>query len=289
MGRWQWIMGGGIALLLLGGVSLLAFGGDPHVAEGKRLYVYYCGDCHGEKGRGDGYNALRLDPRPRDLTDAIEPYMVDMSNAEIFKAIREGVAGTFPDAVKAKAAAPAADKAAAEEDEEGGSPLMPYWGYTLTDRQIWSIVAFIRTLHDHDAEAIDFASLPAEAEDPTLVRPQPVSFPDAGSVETARLAELGRRLYDETYSCSGCHGVGGKQGAGGGGEIGPDLSRAGFRLNAPWIYQWIQYPQSFNHETKMPAFNMPEEHARAIAIYLKTLRAEPEPESAAAGAVSSAE
>lgn len=37
--------------------------------KGKRLYKQYCGICHGKEGRGDGFNAYNLNPRPADLTE----------------------------------------------------------------------------------------------------------------------------------------------------------------------------------------------------------------------------
>ena len=238
---------------------------DKHVSEGRKLYGYYCAQCHGEKGRGNGFNATNLDPYPRDLTDKLEPFMSELSNEDIFKSIREGVAGAFP---KHETAVPAVSKS--EEEEEGGSPSMPYWGYTLTEDQVWSIVAYVRTLHKNSAEKIAFKeeAVAGEEKKPRLSRPQPVSFPDPNSPEGLKLSEQGKVLYETRYSCSGCHRIGQN-----GGQIGPDLSRSGIRLNTSWIYQWIQYPQAFRHETKMPAFNMPEADAKAIAIYLKTLRA----------------
>ena len=251
------------AVTILFAVGACALFEDKHVTEGRKQYNYFCSQCHGEKGRGDGYNSLNLDPRPRDLSDRVEPYMAESTNEQIFKAIKEGVADTFPkhgEAVK--------EKPKTEEDE-GGSVLMPYWGYTLTDDQIWSIVAYIRTLHKNEADKIVFKEVPAgEEETLSVSRPQPVSFPDLNSPEGRKRVEEGKNLYENRYSCSACHRIGDS-----GGEVGPDLSRAGIRLNANWIYQWIQYPQAIRHGTRMPAFNMPEENARAIVMYLKTLRA----------------
>ncbi len=252
---------------------------DPHVVQGRKLFEYYCAACHGEKGYGNGFNATNLDPRPRDLSDRLEPYMAGLSNEEIFNAIRNGVAGVFPAAAAAghgelsAAAKPAAKAPAAaagpkaEEEEEGGSPLMPYWGFTLSDDQVWSLVAFVRTLHKNKAEKIEFKDAAPAAEKPVLVsRPQPASFPAPSSPDAQRMIEEGKRLYETRYSCAGCHRINGN-----GGKIGPDLSRSGFRLNLAWIYQWIQAPQSFKSDTRMPAFNMPEEEAKAISLYLKTL------------------
>ena len=265
-----WGAGAAVLIVLAIGIVRVAFK-DPHVARGRAVYLEYCVGCHGGKGRGDGFNAKNLDPAPRDLTDRVDTFMGDSTNEELYKGIREGIAGAFPTGPQT-AEQKAAEAKKAEEDEEGSSPLMPYWGFTLTDEEIWELVAYIRTLHKNEADKIEFKEKGAEGEKEEgtgLSRPQPVAFPSADSPAGRAKIEEGKLLYETRYSCSGCHRINGK-----GGQIGPDLSRAGFRMNATWIYQWIQYPQSFRHETKMPAFNMPEADAVAITMYLKTLRAD---------------
>jgi len=253
----------GVMMMIV--VTACALFEDKHVARGHELFTYYCSHCHGPSGQGNGYNAVNIDPRPRDLTDRRESYMADLSNQDIFKSIREGVAGAFPETKQA----PAGEAKKKAEDEEGGSPLMPYWGYTFSQEEIWDLVAYVRTLHKNTAEKITFKEEGGEAsKKPSLTKAQAPAFPDLNSPEGAKLAEEGKHLYETKYSCSGCHRINGK-----GGQVGPDLSRAGFRLNANWIYQWIQYPQSFRSNTKMPAFNMPEADAKAITMYLKTLHA----------------
>jgi mono/diheme cytochrome c family protein len=253
----------GVMMMIV--VTACALFEDKHVARGHELFTYYCSHCHGDKGQGNGYNAVNIDPRPRDLTDRRESYMADLSNQDIFKSIREGVAGAFPETKQA----PAGETKKKAEDEEGGSPLMPYWGYTLSQEEIWDLVAYVRTLHKNTAEKITFKDEGGDAaKKPALTKAQAPAFPDLNSTEGAKLAEDGKHLYETKYSCSGCHRINGK-----GGQVGPDLSRAGFRLNANWIYQWIQYPQGFRNNTKMPAFNMPEADAKAITMYLKTLHA----------------
>jgi mono/diheme cytochrome c family protein len=222
------------ALVIVAAMSSCALFENKHVARGHQIFTYYCSHCHGEKGQGNGFNAVNLDPRPRDLSDRGEPYMAELTNQEIFHSIREGLAGSYPD--KSEAASEAKEKKKAEEDEGGGSPLMPYWGYTLSEEQVWDLVAFVRTLHKNKADKIVFKE-GGEEKKPALSRPQPVGFPELNSTEGQKLVEEGKHLYETKYSCAGCHRIGKK-----GGQVGPDLSRSGIRLNANWIYQWIQYP-----------------------------------------------
>ena len=274
-----------IAGWAVGAVVLIAVGvfvarvvfEDPHVAKGRAIFFKYCTGCHGEKGRGDGFNAHNLDPGPRDLTDRAETFMADSTNEEIFKGIREGVSGNFPESAGAKPP-PKKDAKKGEEDEGQGSPLMPYWGYTLSEGQIWDLVAYIRTLHKNKADKIEFKEKAGEEKKVEISRPQPVTFPDLNSAEGQKMAVEGKGLYETKYACAGCHRIGDK-----GGQVGPELSRAGYRMNAGWMYQWIQYPQGFRHEAKMPAFNMPEAEAKEIVMYLKTLRADSPPPVQAAG------
>ena len=43
-------------------------GTEAQRASGKKLYLNYCSQCHGEKGDGQGYAASHLRPTPRDFT-----------------------------------------------------------------------------------------------------------------------------------------------------------------------------------------------------------------------------
>jgi len=86
--------------------------------------------------------------------------------------------------------------------------------------------------------------------------------------QSVALAEVGKRLYSAKYGCNGCHSL-----AGEGGKVGPALDRAGFRLNGTWIYRWVKSPQSMKPETRMPALGLSDADAKAVTMYLGTLRA----------------
>jgi mono/diheme cytochrome c family protein len=87
--------------------------------------------------------------------------------------------------------------------------------------------------------------------------------------QVPQLVERGKRLYENKYGCNGCHNVGGE-----GGKIGPALDRAGFRLNSTWVYRWLKNPQAMDAHTRMPALGLNDADAKAVALYVETLRAE---------------
>ncbi|MBI5286183.1 MAG: cytochrome c [Deltaproteobacteria bacterium] len=96
-------------------------GGDPN--EGKHWYYVYCVGCHGWLLKGDGPNAVHLDPYPRDLT-AGAAYMNKKTNVELFTVIKGG--GGAVDL----------------------SEVMPAWGNLLQDQDIWNLIAWIRANAD---------------------------------------------------------------------------------------------------------------------------------------------
>lgn len=214
------------------------------IEKGRPLYLHYCAHCHGLNGNGDGYNADQLEKWPAELSD--HEFIEGKSNQQIFRAIQLGGAGVRK------------------------SHLMPVFGQTLSEEEIWSLVAYIRFL------AHDFSS--------------PVHLPDGVNTVRPRIPQLdskaldefrkwygkngkdpkvigdGRWLFREKKSCFACHKVNGE-----GGIVGPDLSRAGFMFTPEWIYTWIRSPQLVKPETKMPTIGLDEKEDRLITAFLASL------------------
>jgi len=91
-------------------------------AKGQPLYANLCSSCHGARGDGDGPLAEALSPHPAKHSDG--RYMNALSDAHLFRVIKEG--------------GPAVGK----------SPLMAPWASALRDDQIRDVIAYIRTLAD---------------------------------------------------------------------------------------------------------------------------------------------
>jgi mono/diheme cytochrome c family protein len=87
-------------------------------AKGKETFQTTCAACHGAEGKGDGVAAAALDPKPRNLSDAA--IVSALTDEHLYKVISEGGAAV------------------------GLSPMMAAWGGTLSEQDIWNVIAYIR-------------------------------------------------------------------------------------------------------------------------------------------------
>jgi cytochrome c oxidase cbb3-type subunit 3 len=88
--------------------------------QGKILYTKYCFVCHGEQGKGDGFNAYNLDPKPRDFTDPRA--MAGIDDATLITTIADGGKGV------------------------NKSPLMPAWGGRMNKLELGYVIEYVKVL-----------------------------------------------------------------------------------------------------------------------------------------------
>ncbi|HJP19354.1 MAG TPA: c-type cytochrome [Nitrospinota bacterium] len=226
-----------IVLMLALFQPVFSFAGEKEEAIGKQLFMRYCAQCHGEKGLGDGTNvtAAEMDPAPRDLCDIEKPYMKTKDNTYLIKAIAEGGLGIEK------------------------SALMPQFKYTLSEYEIYTIAAFIRTLHKHDSPPLDFSKANRKKETISIKK---VEIGESGRRDIL----MGKKVYKK-YGCSGCHAINER-----GGSTGGDLSTVGSKLDGHKMWQIIKDPMSINGKSKMPAYEIEEETGIILVKYLLSLK-----------------
>jgi cytochrome c oxidase cbb3-type subunit III len=86
----------------------------------RKTYQWYCAQCHGIKGKGNGINAKLLTVPPRNHTKA--EYLETRTDEQLFEAIKFGGLSV------------------------GRAPCMPAWEHTLSEDTIHSLVQYIREL-----------------------------------------------------------------------------------------------------------------------------------------------
>lgn len=92
----------------------------PVTQETRDTYQFYCAQCHGTDGHGNGINAPHLTVPPRDHTKA--DYLETRTDEHLFIAIHQGGLAV------------------------GRAPCMPSWQHTLDENTIHSLVSYIREL-----------------------------------------------------------------------------------------------------------------------------------------------
>ncbi len=110
---------------------------DANLAAAREIYKNKCEDCHGDKGKGDGSDAMMYDPVPSDLTDAAK--IDGLTDGEVFYQITEG------------------------------RKPMPSFKKKLTPEQRWQLVLLVRAFASPSAQ-----SSPAV---PAVQTPEPSSKP----------------------------------------------------------------------------------------------------------------
>ena len=86
----------------------------------RQTYQWYCAQCHGIEGKGNGINAKFLTVPPRNHTKV--EYLETRTDKQLFEAIKFGGLSV------------------------GRAPCMPAWGHTLDEDTIHSLVLYIREL-----------------------------------------------------------------------------------------------------------------------------------------------
>jgi putative heme-binding domain-containing protein len=219
------------------------------VNKGKELFVQFCAHCHGLSGDGDGFNAEYLDKEPAELSD--EKFQAKKTNHQIFRTIQKGGVGVRK------------------------SHLMPVFGNTLSESEIWSLVAYIRSFGEEGAQPV-FLPQGVKTERPLGESVSAASiqafrewFREEG--EKASSIQAGEKLFRKKKSCFACHQLDEE-----GGRVGPGLSRSGVLYGPEWVYAWITNPQAYKAETRMPNLEVSQDEARFIAAFLNGLQGEAE-------------
>lgn len=229
---------------------------DPALAaRGLHHFRAHCVQCHGAPGVAPEPFALGLTPLPGSLSDTAREW----TTSELYWVIRNGIKMT----------------------------AMPAWQFRMSDDELWSIVAFLKTLPElsprqyRDSRAAGPIA-PAAASPGSASGTEPGSASGSASDAPASDgpapdANRGRRALRQ-FGCVGCHVIPGVVAADS--HVGPPLQRIGTRAflagqlpnTRENLIRWIRHPQAISPGTAMPDLGVGEGDARDMAAYLERLR-----------------
>jgi mono/diheme cytochrome c family protein len=204
---------------------------DGRIARGLACFRAHCVECHGAPGVAPDPEALGLMPIPGNLAEAGRNWRP----AALYYVTRKGIRMTG----------------------------MPAWEYRLAEDDLWSIVAFLKSLPSLGRD--DYARASA-------------GIASADCVGGSRLPVVAASgdVVLRQYACHSCHRIEGVVGPDT--DVGPPLLDwserryiAGTLPNTREnLARWIVDPAGVDPATLMPDLGVPPAHARQMADYLLT-------------------
>jgi mono/diheme cytochrome c family protein len=79
--------------------------------------------------------------------------------------------------------------------------------------------------------------------------------------------QAGPSLYG-TLFCSSCHAIQNAAGNLVGGDLAPELTRVGSKVNPGWLRRWLQAPQGYDPKTRMPRYRYDEKQVALLSSFL---------------------
>ena len=210
--------------------------GAAMIERGRTCFRAHCVHCHGAPSLAREPHGLGMMPIPNDLTETAR----DWPGAWLYYVTAKGVRMTG----------------------------MPAWEFRLSDADLWSTVAFLKTLPNQSR---------AEYQRLTPLSPRTdCASEDAVTARAATAYDQHERgeIVLRQYACHACHRIEGVVGPRT--HVGPPLEDwrnrryiAGTLPNTPEnLVRWIVDPATVSPETLMPDLGVPEAHARVMADYL---------------------
>ena len=133
----------------------------------------------------------------------------------------------------------------------GDEPRMPK--FKLTDDEVSALSAFLSTLRSHPVEPYKF--------DPRVVGALQ-KRPDLDQAAETRFREM---------FCTTCHSLSVTRGGETqliGGNIGPELTKVGSKVNPDWLVAWLRDPRAYLAHTSMPRYGWTDQDLYLVSHYV---------------------
>jgi mono/diheme cytochrome c family protein len=96
--------------------------------------------------------------------------------------------------------------------------------------------------------------------------------------KTGDAAEQGQMLFNQRF-CVTCHAIAVERGGETkliGGDIGPELTKVGSKVNPEWLVSWLRDPQGYLEHTRMPRYEWSDKDLYQVTQYILTKLTDPD-------------
>lgn len=135
----------------------------------------------------------------------------------------------------------------------------------IKNPQAYAVSSTMPNFRFNDQEATDIANFliaQSNASENSQVPLKKVPVPTA-----EQAAVDGPGLYGQLF-CASCHATQNSKGALMGGDLAPELTRVGNKVNADWLRRWLRAPQGYDTKTRMPRYRYDDKQVELLTAYL---------------------
>ena len=106
--------------------------GGPQSSEMREIFDAACAICHGKEGRGDGERPSKVQPAPKYFVSLIQPSPMNLTDPQLMARFKDDFLFALIKRGKIGAV------------EEAKFDTMQPFGQVLSDKEIWSVICYIR-------------------------------------------------------------------------------------------------------------------------------------------------
>jgi len=133
--------------------------------------------------------------------------------------------------------------------------------------QAYAVSSTMPNFRFSDQEATDIANFLTAQSTPSQNSSVPLAKVPLPTPEQAAIDGPG--LYGQLF-CASCHAVQNSKGALMGGDLAPELTRVGNKVNPEWLRRWLRVPQGYDAKTRMPRYRYEDKQVALLTAYLLT-------------------
>ena len=135
----------------------------------------------------------------------------------------------------------------------------------IKNPQIYGVSSTMPNFRFSDQEAADIANFliaqsTASENSKVPLASVPLPSPEQAAVD-------GAGLYGQLF-CASCHATQNSKGILMGGDLAPELTRVGNKVNPDWLRRWLRAPQGYDSKTRMPRYRYDDKQVALLTAYL---------------------